>query len=128
VSFLVLLAFAFSLSIYLTIAVRDIRYHYSLDGTAFAVPTGESGLHFAAGTLVTAILSLLLFGQNLPISLSLKNTLLSILPIILMAVGLVDEFVYHRPRCKNDPGENWNHAVLHFSMGSTLVLAYVHWY
>lgn len=126
--YLLTFSFIVSLCTYLGIAAKDIRLHYQLDGTPTAIPFAETVLHCMAGTLVATILSFLIFGDSLSLSSPLRSTVLSIAPVILTAVGMVDEFFYHLPRCKNDPKENWYHAVLHFSMGSTIMLGYARWY
>lgn len=125
---LLTVGFIVSLCFYLGIAGKDIRLHYSLDGTDTSVPLAETAIHLICGTLVTVILVLLLFSDLFHIASEIRGFWLSVAPICLTVAGLVDEFAYHRPRCRKDPKENWYHAVLHFSMGSTLVLAYVRWY
>lgn len=127
-SSLLVFAFIVALAIYLGIAGHDIRYHYTLDGTDREVAFAETLLHLSAGSLVTLMLVLLLFGDLLSVPAEARQLLLSVAPIALTVVGLVDEFAFHRPRCRNDALENWHHAVLHLSMGSTLVIGYARWY
>jgi hypothetical protein len=122
------LMFATMLLVYLGIAGWDLHYHRRITAPAQRVEPGESVLHVLAGCLMTGMLLLLVSETAIGLTVPGRSTLLWLLPVMFGAIGLADELVYHRPRCAQDPKENWLHAVLHMTCGFTLLFAYLKWY
>jgi hypothetical protein len=122
------LTFAASLLLYLGTAGWDLRYHRRITSPAQQVPPGESVLHALAGFLMTAMLFLLVSGAAADQVVPGRPTLLWLLPVVFGVLGVLDELVFHRSRCAQDPKENWQHAIMHMTCGFTLLFGYLKWY